>query len=120
MLRDRLPSFIREAYECHEWKHASAILSQDFPDEWQDLLDLLTAFRLKKSWITVGGGNKSRLAAHVDGFLSRRGWVEKQFQTAFEVDGKRLDSPPTRLIVTRTALRLRSNGTTRIRSLTAT
>ncbi|MGB4828312.1 MAG: BglII/BstYI family type II restriction endonuclease [Paracoccaceae bacterium] len=93
MLRDRLPSFIREAYECHEWKHASAILSQDFPDEWQDLLDLLTAFRLKKSWITVGGGNKSRLAAHVDGFLSRRGWVEKQFQTAFEVDGKRLDSP---------------------------
>ncbi len=31
MLIDRLPDFIRESYECHEWKHASAILSQDFP-----------------------------------------------------------------------------------------
>ena len=93
MLRDRLPSFVRENYESHEWKHASAILSQDFPDEWRDLIDLLTAFRLRKSWITVGGGNKSKLAAHVDAFLTRRGWVEKQFQTAVEVDGNRLDSP---------------------------
>ena len=93
MLNARLPAFIRESYECYEWKHASAILSQDFPSEWQDLLDLLTDFRLKKSWITTGGGNKSKLSAHIDGFLTNRGWVEKQFQTAIEVDGSRLDSP---------------------------
>ena len=93
MLRTRLPPFIRDHYECHEWKHASAILSQDFPAEWQDLLDLLTGFRLRKSWLTVGGGNKSKVSEYVDGFLSQRGWREKQFQTAIEVDGKRLDSP---------------------------
>ena len=45
MLRDRLPEFILDHYECYEWKHASAILTQDFPAEWQDLLDVLTAFR---------------------------------------------------------------------------
>ncbi len=93
MLKSRLPPFIAHSYECYEWKHASAILSQDFPSEWQDLLDLLTDFRLQKSWITTGGGNKSRLSAHIDGFLTGRGWVEKQFQTAFEVDGAKLDSP---------------------------
>ena len=93
MLIDRLPVFVQDNYECYEWKHASAILSQDFPSEWQDLIDLLTEFRLLKSWITVGGGNKSKLSAHIDGFLSKRGWVEKQFQTAIEVDGRRLDSP---------------------------
>lgn len=93
MLKSRLPAFVRDSYECHEWKHASAILSQDFPSEWQDLLDLLTNFRLHASWITSGGGNKSKLSAHIDGFLTTRGWVEKQFQTAFEVDGARLDSP---------------------------
>lgn len=93
MLRDRLPDFIRENYEFHEWKHASAILSQDFSHEWTDLLSLLTDLRLYKSWITVGGGNKSKLAAYVDTYLTGRGWVEKQFQTAIEVDGKRLDSP---------------------------
>jgi hypothetical protein len=32
---DLLPAFIRQNYEVHEWKHASAILKQDFPDEWQ-------------------------------------------------------------------------------------
>jgi hypothetical protein len=93
MLRDRLPAFIRDNYESHEWKHASAILSQDFPDEWDDLLSLLTNLRLRKSWISIGGGNKSKLASWVDHYLAARGWVEKQFQTAIEVDGRRFDSP---------------------------
>lgn len=93
MLCDRLPDFVRDNYECHEWKHASAILTQDFPQEWSDLMDLLTDFRLRKSWLNVGGGNKSKLATYVDHFLTERGWVEKQFHTAIEVDGVRLDSP---------------------------
>lgn len=93
MLHDRLPQFVRDNYECHEWKHASAILTSDFPSEWQDICDLLTDFRLKRSWITVGGGNKSRLSAHIDSFLGLRGWKETQFQTAIEVDGARTDSP---------------------------
>ncbi len=93
MLKDRLPRFIFDNYECHEWKHASAILSQDYPEEWADLLDLLQAFRLRKSWIAEGGGNKSRLSAFIDGFLLKRGWTERQFLTAIEVDVRRLDSP---------------------------
>lgn len=93
MLQSRLPNFVRDHYECHEWKHASAILTQDFPSEWADLIDVLTAFRLRKSWIAEGGGNKSQLSTFIDGFLAQRGWVEKQFQTAIEVDGTRLDSP---------------------------
>ncbi len=93
MLQSRLPDFIREHYECHEWKHASAILTQDFPDEWNDLIELLMAFRLRKSWIATGGGNKSQLSSFIDGFLATRGWVEKQFQTAIVVDGERVDSP---------------------------
>lgn len=32
-----LPEFIRENYEVHEWKHACAILKEDFPQEWQDI-----------------------------------------------------------------------------------
>lgn len=93
MLLNRLPPFIRQNYECHEWKHASAILSQDFPAEWTDMLDVLTAFRIRKSWITTGGGNKSKISEFIDGYLTARGWVEKQFQTAIEVDGIRVDAP---------------------------
>ena len=62
-----LPSFIREHYEIHEWRHACAILKQDFPIELNDLIDVLTRFRLRKSWITVGGGNKSQVSNWIDG-----------------------------------------------------
>ncbi|MDP0927591.1 BglII/BstYI family type II restriction endonuclease [Paracoccus onubensis] len=93
MKADRLPEFIRTHYEVHEWRHASAILAHDFPDEWRDILDVLTQFRLHREWIEIGGGQKSRVAANIDGFLTLRGWQEKQFQTAVMVDGRRLDSP---------------------------
>lgn len=56
-------------------------------------MDLLSAFRLHKSWIETGGGNKSQLAKYIYHFMAQRGWVEKQFQTAIEVDGHRMDSP---------------------------
>jgi len=93
MLQDRLPPFIAAHYECHEWRHASAILSQDFPNEWWDILSVLEAFRLKKSWITQGGGRKSKVSEFIDGALYGRGWVEKDFKTGVYVDGAYNDSP---------------------------
>lgn len=87
------PTDLCDLYEIHEWKHATAILKHDFPQEWDDLIAMLRAFRLRESWITKGGGNKSELAKWVDGFLGARGWVEKQFATAMVVDETKLESP---------------------------
>lgn len=88
-----LPQFIRDNYEVHEWKHACAILKEDFPQEWQDILDLLIVFRLKKSWITNPGGSKSQVSGFIDGFLYKRGWAEKQFATHVVVDDMALETP---------------------------
>lgn len=85
--------FIKKHYEIHEWKHACAILANDFPSEWKDLSDLLESFRIKKSWISVGGGRKSELAEYIDHFLYDRGWEEKQFSTSVIVDGNAMNSP---------------------------
>jgi Restriction endonuclease BglII len=90
---DLLPSFIRDNYEVHEWKHACAILRQDFPVEWDELCSLLEQFRLKKSWLTVGGGRKSKVSEDIDSYLYQRGWVEKQFDTQIMVDGNAMVSP---------------------------
>ncbi len=87
------PENILEKYEIHEWKHASAILKHDFPSEWQDLIDMLEQFELRKSWLVKGGGNKSDLAKWVDSFMGDRGWIEKQFNTAVIVDESRMESP---------------------------
>lgn len=85
--------FIRNNYEFHEWKHATTILKGDFRSEWDDLISLLTEFRLKKSWITIGGGRKSKVAESLDGYLGERGWIEKGFDTKVIVDNIEYASP---------------------------
>ncbi|MFV0445153.1 MAG: BglII/BstYI family type II restriction endonuclease [Planctomycetaceae bacterium] len=80
-------------FEIHEWRHASANLSSDFPAEWNDILELLSQFKLCRSWITVGGGRKSGVAQAIDGFLYERGWIEKQFATSVQVDDLHIESP---------------------------
>jgi len=88
-----LPKQILDSYEVHEWKHACAILANDFPEEWKEIIELLKKFQLCKSWITVGGGRKSTVAMAIDEFLFKRGWVEKEFSTSVKVDEKVMDSP---------------------------
>lgn len=90
---DLLPAAICDTYEIHEWKHACAILTSDFPQEWQDIIALLSQFRLCKSWITVGGGRKSAVADAIDSFLFARGWREKEFFTSVKVDQTEMESP---------------------------
>lgn len=88
-----LPAFVRDNYEVHEWKHACAILQSDFPNEWTDICEVLEGFRFRKSWITVGGGRKSRVAEAFDSALTKRGWQEKSFDTKMVVDRIEVDSP---------------------------
>jgi hypothetical protein len=93
MSTDLLPKFIRENYEVHEWRHACAILKEDFPDEWNDIIDVLSNFRLRKSWIAKPGGSKSKVSGFIDSFLYDRAWEEKEFSTQILIDGQSLDSP---------------------------
>ena len=93
MSTDLLPTFIREHYEVHEWKHACAILKEDFSREWNDIVSLLTEFRLKRSWITNPGGRKSKVSGYIDSYLYERGWTEKEFLTQVIVDGNETDTP---------------------------
>ena len=46
MSLEQVPVFLRENYEVREWRHAVAILAADFPDEWADIVRVLTEFRL--------------------------------------------------------------------------
>ena len=90
---DFLPVFILENYECHEWRHACAILKNDFWQEWADIIDVLTHFRLNRSFISSGGGRKSKVSEWIDAELYKKGWVEKHFDTKIVVDNKPLESP---------------------------
>jgi hypothetical protein len=88
-----LPKELLKKFEVHEWKHACAILHNDFPSEWKDVINLLDQFVYKKSWLTVGGGRKSLVSDAIDKFLYARGWIEKEFDTSVTVDEHVMNSP---------------------------
>lgn len=93
MTTDLLPANIRELYEVHEWKHACAILYNDFRSEWDDIVEVLGNFRLRKSCIAVAGGNKSQVACLMDGEFVKRGWCEKGFDTRVLIDDREIENP---------------------------
>ena len=88
-----LPEFIGAHYEAHEWKHALAILRYDFPSQWQDILAVLGAFRLRQSDVVTPGGRKSGIAEALDSEFYARGWEEKSFDTRVVIDDIELRSP---------------------------
>jgi hypothetical protein len=93
MPTERLTRFISDNYEVHEWRHALAILRHDFSKEFTEMCDVLNRFRLQRSWITVGGGRKSKVSEWIDGELLKHGWKPKNFDTRISVDSETYESP---------------------------
>lgn len=85
MALSNLPKFIQENYELHEWRYASSIFKTEYPAEWNDLVEVLTEFRLYHDHIVIGGGNKTKVANLLDDHFYRLGWRETKFDTSIHV-----------------------------------
>jgi hypothetical protein len=88
-----VPADLREVYHVKEWRNATGILQTACPEQWADVQIVLREFRLLKSEILVGGGNRSLISRRIDGAFYRRGWQEKGFATSIHVDDTKYDSP---------------------------
>lgn len=88
-----IPEAIKNRYEVHEWRNASAILTAAHPGEWSDIQQVLNAFILYKSDILIPGGSKSPIATKLDGTFYSLGWVEKSFETKIVVDNDEFVTP---------------------------
>lgn len=93
MAIEHFPELIRQNYSIHEWKHASAILESDFSEEWEDIIGVLSNFRLKKADILAPGGGLSSVSKWFNDSFKGRGWVEKSFETKIVVDKNEIQSP---------------------------
>ena len=80
------PQYIQDNYEIEEYRNGISILKNVFPYEWQDLVDLLCAFVLRKTEVLAPGGRKSTVADQLDSFLYARGWGETEFETAIHLN----------------------------------
>lgn len=90
---DLIPQDIRDRYEVQEWKHACAVLKSDFPDEWDDIISVLSNFKLKKSDILAAGGGLSPISQWFNKAFESKKWIEKGFDTQIVVDSREIKSP---------------------------
>lgn len=85
-IRGLYPDDIRTFYEIHEWRNATTIFKHIHPVEWDELMTVLATFRLRRSDIVKGGGNKSSMARGLDGHLLGFGWKKETFDTVITVN----------------------------------
>jgi Restriction endonuclease BglII len=88
-----IPDDLPNLYHVKEWRNATGVLATACPEEWLDVQDVLRSFRLMKSEVIVGGGNRSLISRRIDEALYAKGWQEKAFATSILVDQNRFDSP---------------------------
>ncbi|HEX5453695.1 MAG TPA: BglII/BstYI family type II restriction endonuclease [Stellaceae bacterium] len=88
-----VPDDLRHSYYVKEWRNAAGVLATACPEEWQDVQEVLRSFRLLKSEVIAGGGNRSPISRRIDEPLYGRGWSEKAFATSIRVDENTIDSP---------------------------
>jgi len=82
-----IPEAIHSKFEIAERHHAAAILHEDFPDEWNDLMEMLSDFRLRRSHILKPGGRKSPISLSINGFFYKKKWTEHNFEIQVSADG---------------------------------
>jgi CRISPR-associated protein Csd2 len=83
-LLDRLRHF----YEVHDFEHALAILSKDFPEEFFSLLNTLLRIKIGKSMILQPGGSESQIPRLFSTHLVSAGWEkEVKIKAALVADG---------------------------------
>lgn len=90
-----VPQFLRQNYDIREWRNAIAILKANFPQEWHDIVTVLSNFRLRREDIMQGGGNKSSIATRIDTALRKLGWEPRRFDTRIIVKHYRTSNKST-------------------------
>ncbi len=75
-LEDSIPVALRERYEFHNYNHALEIITQAFPEEWDDILTCLGSLDITTDDLRAPGGNETRIPKKFDDVLYPRGWRE--------------------------------------------
>lgn len=88
-----VPDEIRQNYHVKEWRNAAGIMMTACPNEWKEMIDVLSNFKLLKSEILKPGGRKSPIAERIDSAFYSRGWAEKKFDTKISVDEAEYETP---------------------------
>ncbi|KAA3663363.1 MAG: hypothetical protein DWQ10_00315 [Calditrichaeota bacterium] len=80
-----IPPQIAELYEVFDFKHAAAIIAQEFPKEFEELCFALNSFRFSIENVVAAGGNESKIPKIFSNILRPLGWNEKNLGAELNV-----------------------------------
>lgn len=83
---DNIPESIRKKYDFYNYNFAGEILTQAFPDEWNDILECLESFSLKVSDLTEAGGSETKIPGKIDSCLYPKGWRNVKIKGDLHID----------------------------------
>jgi hypothetical protein len=81
-----IPKNIADLYEIHDYKHAAAILKNEFPAEFNEICNALSLFRLSEQNVKDQGGSESAIPKRFSDILRPMGWKEKKLNARVIVD----------------------------------
>lgn len=97
---DVLPVEARSHWEFMETNSAAAVMKAVCPNEWADICEVLSTYRLDPQYWLKPGGNRGDIADHIDTEFSKRGWRETRLDLSttgilFSRDNVKLGELPT-------------------------
>jgi Restriction endonuclease BglII len=73
------PPAVRDRYELREVRDAAAVIANTNPEEWDEIIGVLSDFTLEDDDLTTPGGGKSRVPTRLDKALREIGWREGRY-----------------------------------------
>lgn len=75
-IEDAIPVDLLDRFEFHNYNHALEILTQAFPEEWNELLECLNKLNITVQDLRDAGGNETNIPKKFDEVLYPYGWRE--------------------------------------------
>ena len=75
-IKSYIPEDLLEKYEFHNYNHALEIITQAFPEEWNELVTCLRKLNISVSDLQAAGGNETNIPKKFDDVLYPFGWRE--------------------------------------------
>jgi Restriction endonuclease BglII len=94
-LPDVLPADARDNWLFMESNSAAAVMKAVCPNEWADVVEVLSTYRLNPSSWLKSGGNRGDIAAEIDSEFAARGWREARLD--LETKGILIDANNVKL-----------------------
>ena len=84
--KKNIPESLQQKYDFYNYNYAVEILTQAFPEEWDELVNCLESFKLSINDLTEAGGAETKIPGKIDSTLYPEGWRNVKIKGDLHID----------------------------------